>query len=88
MAIDCGPDVSAPGCSPARVIEVDHRLADEAADLALSYDLRTLDALHLAAAMLLPPADLVVATWDLRLHAAALAVGRRVLPQGQPPPPR
>jgi len=44
--------------------------------------MRSLDALHLAAAVLLPPADLVVATWDRRLHAAALAVGLRVLPGG------
>lgn len=62
------------------VIELDHRLADEAADLALTHDLRSLDALHLAAASLLPPDDLVVATWDRRLHAATLAVGRRALP--------
>ncbi|MGI8440871.1 MAG: PIN domain-containing protein [Thermoleophilaceae bacterium] len=62
------------------VIELDHRLADEAADLALAHDLRSLDALPLAAASLLPPDDLVVATWDRRLHAAALAVGRRALP--------
>jgi len=63
------------------VIEVDHHLADEAADLALTHDLRTLDALHLAAAALLPSADLIVATWDRRLHGAALAVGLRVLPE-------
>ncbi len=62
------------------VIEVDHRLADAAAELALNHDLQSLDALHLAAARLLPPADLVVATWDRRLQAAAIAVGLRVLP--------
>ncbi len=66
------------------VIEVDHRLVEEAADLALAHDLRTLDALHLAAAALLPPADLIVATWDRRLHQAALAVGLRVLPEASP----
>jgi predicted nucleic acid-binding protein len=60
------------------VVELDHPLADDAADLALRHDLRTLDALHLAAAMLLPPADLSVATWDRRLHAAAARVGLRV----------
>lgn len=66
------------------VIEVDHRLAAEAADLALDHDLRSLDALHLAAASLLPPADLVVATWGRRLHAAALDAGLRVLGKGSP----
>lgn len=63
------------------VIELDHRLATEAAELALGHELRTLDALHLAAASLLPPADRVLATWDHRLHAAALALSMRVLPE-------
>lgn len=66
------------------VVEIDHRLADEAADLALTHDLRSLDALHLAAAMLLPRADLIVATWDRRLHVAAQAEGLRVLPAALP----
>lgn len=66
------------------VIEVDQRLADEAAELALIHDLRSLDALHLAAASLLPRTDLVLATWDQRLHAAASAVDLRVLPQAPP----
>lgn len=66
------------------VVEVDQRLADEAAELALTHELRSLDALHLAAATLLAPADLIVATWDHRLHAAALAVGLRVLPEALP----
>lgn len=66
------------------VLEVDHRLAHEAAELSLAHDLRSLDALHLAAASLLPPDDLVVATWDSRLHAATLAVGLRVLPHAPP----
>lgn len=66
------------------VIEVDHRLADAAAELALAHELRSLDAMHLAAAALLPPAELVVATWDRRLHAAATALGLRLLPPGSP----
>jgi predicted nucleic acid-binding protein len=68
------------------VIELDQRLADDAAELALSHDLRTLDALHLAAAALLPRGELVVATWDRRLHAAAIAVGLRLLPESVPGP--
>lgn len=62
-------------------VEVDHRLADEAATLALAHDLRSLDALHLAAALLLPPDDLLMATWDRRLQAAAAGARLRVLPE-------
>ena len=48
--------------------------------LAVERELRSLDALHLAAALLLPRNDLVLATWDRRLHAAARAEGLAVLP--------
>jgi predicted nucleic acid-binding protein len=60
------------------VVEVDERLAEAAARLAL--ELRSLDALHLAAALLLPRAELVVATWDRRLHVAAHTYGLSLLP--------
>lgn len=63
------------------VIEVDQDLVETAAELALSHELRSLDALHLAAALLLPQDDLMLATWDRRMHAAALAHGIRTLPQ-------
>lgn len=63
------------------VVEVDHALAEQAAALALRHELRSLDALHLAAALLLPREDLVLATWDRRLHAAAFALGVRMLPE-------
>ena len=66
------------------VVEVDQRLADAAGEPALGYQLRSLDALHLAAATLLPADDLVVAAWDRRLHAAAIELGLRVLPQTLP----
>ncbi len=66
------------------VIEVDQRLAEEAATLAFAHDLCSLDAMHLAAALLLPLDDLVLATWDHRLHAAALDVGLQAVPD--PPP--
>jgi predicted nucleic acid-binding protein len=62
------------------VIEVDQDLAEHSAELALSRDLRSLDALHLAAVLVLPRSDLVMATWDRRLHAAALAEGLALLP--------
>jgi predicted nucleic acid-binding protein len=62
------------------VIEVDQRLAEEAAALTTRHELRTLDALHLAAALVLPPEELELITWDRRLHMAARAEGLRVLP--------
>jgi uncharacterized protein len=62
------------------VIEVDRALAEHAAKLALSAELRSLDALHLAAALVLPPAGLTVATWDARLHRAARGQGLDTLP--------
>ncbi len=62
------------------IVQVDQRLVEDAAELAIQYELRSLDALHLAAARVLPADDLVLATWDRRLHAAADAVGLRLLP--------
>jgi predicted nucleic acid-binding protein len=62
------------------VVEVDSALAQHAATLTLSAELRSLDALHLAAALVLPPEALIVATWDVRLHRAALAQGLETLP--------
>ena len=62
------------------VIDVDQVLADRAATLARSKTLRSLDALHLAAALLLQPDDLTVLTWDRRLHAAAREHGLTVSP--------
>lgn len=62
------------------VVEVDEALAEHAAALALEHDLRSLDSLHLAAALVLPADGLVVATWDRRLHAAARAEGLELLP--------
>jgi uncharacterized protein len=62
------------------VVEVDRQLAEHAAQLALSTQLRSLDALHLAAALVLPAEDLTVATWDIRLHRAASDRGLNTLP--------
>lgn len=66
------------------VVEVDQQLAEDAGALALTHDLRSLDALHLAAASLLPGDDLVLATWGRRLHAASLGTGLRTLPDTVP----
>ena len=63
------------------VVEVDQELVERAASLAFSSALRSLDALHLASALLLPQAELCVATWDRRLSVAARDQGQRVLPE-------
>jgi predicted nucleic acid-binding protein len=61
------------------VIEVDEELAQHAAELTLSAELRSLDALHLAAALALP-GEVTVATWDTRLHRAATEHGLATIP--------
>jgi uncharacterized protein len=53
------------------VVEVDRQLAEQAARLTLTTELRSLDALHLASALMLPFEGLTVATWDVPLHRAA-----------------
>lgn len=63
------------------VVDVDQALAASASSLSLSHRLRTLDALHLAAALRLEDENLVFATWDRRLHRAALAEGLAVVPE-------
>lgn len=62
------------------VVEVDRALAEHAAELATTTELRSLDAIHLAAALVLPVKELTVATWDVRLHRAAGKRGLRTLP--------
>jgi predicted nucleic acid-binding protein len=63
------------------VVEVDQPLVESAATLAASYGLRSLDALHLAAALLLSFEELTLVTWDKRLHVAATRRALQVLPQ-------
>ena len=62
------------------VVELDQALAEDAARLALEEGLRSLDAVHLAAAGAVADADFVLATWDARLHAAARRREMEVLP--------
>jgi uncharacterized protein len=66
------------------VIEIDQRLVEHAAELTIDLDLGSLDALHLAAALVLPREDLVIATWDRRLHAAAHTTGLALIPETVP----
>lgn len=63
------------------IIELDQALAELAAVVASEDGLRSLDAIHLAAALSLPAPDLVLATWDRRLHAAAVGRGLAALPE-------
>jgi len=62
------------------VVEVDQHLVEEAAELAVTHELRSLDAMHLAAALILPGDGLTFATWDTRLYAAAHAAGLQRVP--------
>jgi predicted nucleic acid-binding protein len=66
------------------VVEVDQALVESATELATRADLRTLDSLHLAAALLLPAEDRVMATWDQRLWRASVGNGLQTLPDGRP----
>ncbi len=64
------------------VLEVDRGLSERAAELTVSHGLRSIDALHLAAALAVDPGDLTLATWDRRLWAAGAALGLELLPEG------
>jgi predicted nucleic acid-binding protein len=66
------------------VVEIDQRLVEHAAELTIDLDLRSLDALHLAAALVLPRDELVIATWDRKLHAAARSTGLSLMPETIP----
>lgn len=66
------------------VVEVDASLAEYAAELTLTEELRSLDALHLAAALLIASGQLTLATWDARLHRAARSQGLGVFPAKLP----
>jgi uncharacterized protein len=61
------------------IVDVDHDLVERAAALAVGHSLRSLDAIHLAAALTLRPDELQFATWDDRLSAAAAAEGLELL---------
>lgn len=66
------------------VVDVDQALAERAATLAVSHQLRSLDALHLASALALPDGDLTFASWDSRLHRSAREQGLSTLPASLP----
>jgi predicted nucleic acid-binding protein len=66
--------------SSMRAVELSAPVAENAASLSVLHGLRGADAVHLASALAADTPDLVVAVWDRRLHAGALAVGLRVAP--------
>lgn len=63
-----------------RPVDLSAAVEQHAGELAVSYGLRGADAVHLASALAIGDPDLVVAVWDLRLHAAATSAGLRVAP--------
>jgi uncharacterized protein len=63
-----------------RRVELTFGVEQQAGQLAKSRALRGADAVHLASALAISDPDLVVAVWDRRLHAGALAAGIRVAP--------
>lgn len=63
-----------------RPIDLTEDVERHAGDLAGGHALRGADAVHLASALAVAEADLIVAVWDWRLHAACLAAGLSVVP--------
>jgi len=63
-----------------RPIELSSNVERSAGELAVLHRLRGADAVHLASALALGSADVIVAAWDKRLHVGAAAVGLAVAP--------
>lgn len=61
-----------------RIIAIDEPLARQAGDLAAQHALRGYDAVHLACALQLGGDDILLATWDNALNAAARATGQLI----------
>ena len=63
-----------------RPVELTPAVEQHAGRLAAEHGLRGADAVHLASALAVGPADLAVAVWDRRLHAGARSAGLSVAP--------
>jgi predicted nucleic acid-binding protein len=63
-----------------RVIDIDGALAQSAGELAELHGLRGYDAVHLASAIAIEDAALIVVTWDRDLADATVACGYAVVP--------
>jgi predicted nucleic acid-binding protein len=59
-----------------RIVAIDGPLARHAGELAAAHALRGYDAVHLACALQLHGDDILLATWDNTLNAAARATGQ------------
>jgi uncharacterized protein len=64
-----------------RPVELTAEVEHHAGSLARRHALRGADAIHLASASVARSADVIVAVFDRRLHAGALAEGMRVAPR-------
>ena len=63
-----------------RPVELTPAVGRHAGELAREHALRGADSVHLASALAIGDPDLVIAVWDRRLHAGALAAGTSVAP--------
>jgi uncharacterized protein len=63
-----------------RPVELTAAVERHAGGLAREHALRGVDSVHLASALAIGDSDLVIAVWDRRLHAGALAAGTSVAP--------
>lgn len=63
-----------------RPVELSPAVARAAGEVARRHALRGADAVHLASAMAVAPAGLVMAVWDRQLHAGARSAGLAVAP--------
>jgi predicted nucleic acid-binding protein len=63
-----------------RPVELTPAVERHSGELAGLHALRGADAVHLASALAIGDPDLVIAVWDRRLHAGALAAGINVAP--------
>jgi predicted nucleic acid-binding protein len=65
-----------------RPVELTLAVEKHAGELAGKHALRGADAVHLASALAIGDPDLIIAAWNRRLHAGALAAGISVAPAG------
>jgi uncharacterized protein len=63
-----------------RPVELTPAVERHAGELASQHALRGADSVHLASALAIGDPDLIIAVWDRRLHAGALAGGSSVAP--------
>lgn len=63
------------------VVPIDHNLSILASRIAVVHQVRTLDALHLAAAVQLAIDGMKVATWDKRMREACTDLGLQCRPE-------